>query len=197
MARTSIRWLSVFSFILILCITVIPTGNVRALTDLDAFVEQVKNGQADQLRGIYIPGILAAPVIQQPNGRAGFVSAWQNIVTQFGLASKVGSTGLLAHSYLAGQSFALLETKQEIYLVYGDGRVDAFAVTEILQYQALQPDSTSSTFVDLNTGDTLTYTELFTEVYDRPGQVILQTCISMDDDPSGGRLFVIAKPSLE
>jgi hypothetical protein len=197
MARTSIRWLSIFSLIVILCITILPTGNVRALTDLDVFVEQVENGQADQLRGIYIPGILAAPVIQQPNGRAGFVSSWQNIVTQFGLASKVGSTGLLAHNYLAGRTFALLETEQEIYLVYGDGRVDAFAVTEILQYEALQPDSTSSAFVNIKSGDTLTYTELFKEVYDRPGQVILQTCIIMNNDPSGGRLFVVAKPSFE
>ena len=197
MARTSIRWLSIFSFIVVLCTTLIPTGNVRALTDLDAFVEQVENGQPDQLRGIYIPGILAAPVIQQPSGRAGFVSAWQNIVTQFSLASKVGSTGLLAHNYLAGQSFALLETEQEMYLIYGDGRVDAFTVTEILEYEALQPDSTSSAFVDIKSGDMLTYTQLFKEVYDRPGQVILQTCINMNNDPSGGRLFIVAKPSLE
>ena len=197
MVRTSIRWLSIFSFIVVLCTTLIPTGYVRALTDLDVFVEQVENGQADQLRGIYIPGILAAPVIQQPSGRAGFVSSWQNIVTQFSLASKVGSTGLLAHNYLAGQSFALLETEQEIYLIYGDGRVDLFAVSEILQYQALRPDSTSSAFVDLSSGDTLTYTELFKEVYARPGQLILQTCISMNENPSGGRLFIVAKPALE
>lgn len=197
MVSKPIRWLSIFSFIVILCITAVPAADVHALTDLDVFVEEVKNGQADQLRGIYIPGILAAPIVQQPSGRADFVSPWQNTVTQFSLASKVGSTGLLAHNYLAGQSFALLENGQEFYLVYGDGRVDAFAASEILQYQALEPASTSSTFVDLEDGSTLTHTELFMNIYDRPGQVILQTCISMNDDESGGRLFIIAKPSLE
>lgn len=197
MAPKSVNWLSIFSFIVILCITVIPTGNVHALTGLDVFVEDVKNGQAGELRGIYIPGILAAPVVQQPSGRADFVSPWQDIATQFSLASKVGSTGLLAHNYLAGQSFALLENGQEFFLVYGDGQVAAFAVSEILRYQALEPASTSSVFVDLKDGSTLTHRELFTKVYDRPGQVILQTCITMGDDTSGGRLFVIAKPSFE
>ena len=189
------RWFPIFSFILILCIIAIPTGEVRALTDLDLFVEQVKNGQAEELRGIYIPGILEAPVIQQPSGRADFVSPWENVVTQFSLASKVGSTGLLAHNYLAGQNFSLLEEGQEIYLIYGDGHIAAFVVTEILNYQAVEPNSTSSTFVDLENGSTLTHKELFQKVYDRPGQVILQTCISMNDSASGGRLFIVAKPT--
>jgi len=197
MVSKTVNWFTILSFILILCIAVIPTGNVRALTDLDVFVEQVKNGQADELRGIYVPGLLAASVVQQPSGRADFVSQWQNVATQFRLASKVGSTGLLAHNYLAGQSFASLENGQELYLIYGDGRVAAFAISEILEYQALEPASTSSKFVDLQNGNTLTHVELFRKVYNRPGQVILQTCISMNDDPSGGRLFVIAKPALE
>jgi hypothetical protein len=202
MVSKRIHWLSIFSFIVIVCLTAIPAADVHALTDpavtdLAVFVEQVKNGQADELRGIYISGILAAPIIQQPTEQADFVSPWQNVVTQFSLASRVGSTGLLAHNYLAGQSFVLLENGQEFYLVYGDGRVDAFAVSEILQYRALEPASTSSTFVDLENGSTLTHVELFMNIYDRPGQVILQTCISMNDDPSGGRLFIIAKPSLE
>lgn len=197
MAPKSVNWLSIFSFIVILCISAIPAGNVHALAGLDVFVEDVKNGQTGELRGIYIPGILAAPVVQQPSGKADFVSPWQNVATQFSLASKVGSTGLLAHNYLAGHSFALLEKRQEFYLIYGDGRVAAYVVTEILEYQALEPASTSSAFVDLKDGSTLTHKELFTKVYDRPGQVILQTCITMDDDASGGRLFIIAKPSLE
>jgi hypothetical protein len=194
---TSIRWFSILSFIAILCISIIPTRDVHALTELDMFVEQVKNGQADQLRGIYIPGILSAPVVQQPSARDDFVSPRQNIVTQFSMASKVGSTGLLAHNYLAGKSFALLKGGQEFYLVYGDGRVIHFTVLEVLQYEALEPDSASSTFVDLKSGSALTYSALFLEVYNRPGQVILQTCIEKDNEPSWGRLFVIAEPVLD
>lgn len=197
MAPKSINWLSILSFIAILCMTVIPGREVRALTDLDTFVELVKNGQEGELRGIYIPGILAAPVVQQPNGRPDFVSTWENVATQFSLASKVGSTGLLAHNYLAGRSFALLKPGQELYLIYGNGDVIVYAVSEVLQYQALESDSTSSDFVDLSDGSTLTHKELFTKVYDRPGQVILQTCITMNDNLSGGRLFIIAKPYSE
>lgn len=197
MAAKSINWFSIFSFIVILCLTVVPGGEVRALTDLDTFVDDVKNGQAGELRGLYIPGLLAAPVVQQPPGRVDFVSPWENVVTQFSLASKVGSTGLLAHNYLAGRNFALLKPGQELYLIYGDGQVDVYTVSDVLQYEALVAASTSSDFLDLQDESTLTHKELFMNVYDRPGQVILQTCITMNDDPSGGRLFIIAKPSRE
>ena len=195
MALKSNRWLSIFSFVLMLCLSAIPAGEVRALTELDLFVEQVKNGESDQLRGIYISDILAVPVVQQPSGRPDFVSSWQNTVTQFSLASKVRSTGLLAHNYLTGESFALLNKGQEIYLVYGDGQVDVFVISEILQYEALQPNSLAGVFVGLDDGSRLTHTQLFTKVYDRPGQLILQTCITMNDSSSGGRLFVIAVPA--
>ena len=197
MALKSIRWFSIFSFIVILCMTIIPTGTVHALTDLDMFIEQVKNGQAEELRGIYIPRILAASVVQQPGERNDFVSSWENVVTQFGMASKVESTGLLAHNYLAGKSFALLEDGQEFYLIYGDGRVARFMVSEILEYEALKPASVSSTFVDLKDGSTLTHSELFLKVYDRPGDVILQTCIDKNNNLSWGRLFIIAEPVLD
>jgi len=181
----------------------IPTYGVQALGShspaenlplLSIFVSQVKNGQSDQLRGIYIPEILAAPVVQQPQGNNGFVSPRQNIITQFSLASQFGSTGLLAHNNLAGASFSQLEKDQKIYLIYGDGQISTFVVTEISRYQALRPTSPSSNFIDLNTNDLLKASEVFSNVYDRQGQVIFQTCISNGDEPSWGRLFVIAKP---
>lgn len=195
MVSKPVNWL--FSFIVILCLTMIPARDVRALTDLDVFADHVKNGQAGELRGIYIPGILAARVVQQPSGRPDFVSSWKNIATQFSLASKVGSTGLLAHNYLAGQSFTLLAIGQEFYLIYGDGEIAAYTVSDVLEYQALESGSLTSEFVDLEDGSILTHEELFMKVYDRPGQVILQTCITVNDDASGGRLFVIAKPTLD
>ena len=204
MALKPIRITLASSFIfLILCTILIPTESAQALQSrfhdydlplLNAFVRQVKNGQSDQLRGIYIPEILAAPVVQQPDGNNEFVSTRQNIVTQFGLASKFGSTGLLAHNNLAGVSFSLLEKGQKFYLIYGDGQLSAFIVTEIQRYQALEPNSTSSKFMSLNDNKLLTASELFTKVYNRPGQVILQTCISTGENLGWGRLFVIAEP---
>jgi len=203
MALKSIRSILILSFIVILFSTLIPTGDVQALSShfrtrrlplLDTFVSQVKNGQANELRGVYIPEILASPVVQQPAGNNEFVSNRQNIVTQFGLASQFGSTGLLAHNDLAGEGLSLLREGQKFHLIYGNGQTVALVVTEILNYQALQPTSTSSNFVDLENGGLLTASELFLKIYNRPGQVIFQTCIAAEGNRAWGRLFVIAEP---
>lgn len=203
MALKSIRSILILSFILILFSTLIPAGDVQALSGhfrtrrlplLDTFISQVENGQAEELRGVYIPEILAARVVQQPTGNNEFVSPRQNMVTQFGLASQFGSTGLLAHNELAGESLSLLREGQKFHLIYGNGQTVAFVVTEILNYQALEPTSTSSNFVDLENGGLLTASELFSKIYVRLGQVIFQTCISAEGNRSWGRLFVIAEP---
>ena len=204
MALKPIRSLLTHLFIFfVLFATLLPSHNVQALSGdsrngnfplLNVFVSQVKNGRSDQVRGVYIPEILAAPVVQQPQGDDEFVSPRQNILTQFGLASEFGSTGLLAHNNLAGASFSQLEADQKIYLIYGDGQIETFVVTKILRYQALEPNSTSSKFRDLNNQDSLKASEVFSKVYNRQGQVVFQTCISAGDELSWGRLFVIAEP---
>ena len=203
MTFNRIRIVLLLNFILILCSTLLPTANAYALVDdpsnvalpsLERFVVQLKNGQAEELRGVYISGVLTAGVVGQPVGMDDFVSPWGNTLTQFNLASRLGSTGLLAHNNLAGKTFTSLQTGQEIYLVYGDGHVSTFVVSEILRYQASDPNSTSSSFIDLEEGGLLSASELFVKVYNRPGQLILQTCIAAGDTLSWGRLFVIAKP---
>lgn len=201
MALNSIRSILTLTLTLILFSTFIPTRIVRALSShlpaLATFVSQVENGQADELRGVYVPELFAVRIVQQPTGNNEFVSPRQGILTQFGLASRLGSTGLLAHNYLAGERFVFLEKGQKFYLVYGNGRTSAFVVTEILHYQALEPTSTTSKFVDLENGGLLTASELFSNAYNRPGQVIFQTCISAEGNRSWGRLFVIAEPYSE
>jgi hypothetical protein len=204
MAHTPIRLFLPLVFILTLLTAFVPSGVAQALTDpydeaelpsLDDFIRQVSNGQAGELRGIYIPGILAAPVVQQPAGINEFVSPRHNVVTQFGLTSKVGSTGLLAHNDLAGQTFGLLQKGQELKLVDGSGKISTFIVTEVLRYQAMIPGSTTTRFLDLKSETSITAAALFNRIYNRPGQVILQTCIQADGDSSWGRLFVIAAPA--
>lgn len=199
-----IRFVFLLNIIVVLCCSLLPTTAAYALADdqinvavpgLDSFVEQLKNGQADVLRGSYIPGILAASVVQQPAGMDDFVSVWENTVTQFSLASRLGSTGLLAHNDLAGKTFTSLQNGQKIYLVYGDGRVFTFIVSKILRYQASDPDSSSSSFIDLKEGNILASPALFTKIYNRPEQLIFQTCIDADDTFTWGRLFVIAEPA--
>jgi hypothetical protein len=203
MARKFIRSISALSLIFILFTTLIPMGSVQALGDqfdgnslplLDEFVSQLRNGRAGELRGLYIPDILAAQIVQQPANNNEFVSPRQNTLTQFGLASQFGSTGLLAHNYLAGESFFVLKENQKFYLIYGDGQVSAFVVIEIMRYKALDPTSISSKFVELGNDDAMSASKLFSKVYDRNGTVILQTCIEADENLLWGRLFVIAEP---
>ena len=177
-------------------------GEVQAQTDtellsLDDFVAKVKNGESEILRGIYVPEIFASEVGQQPAGNATFVSPLENILTQFQLASRFGSIGLLAHDYLAGSTFFLLTEGKIFYLIYGDGKTKAFVVTQTLRYRALRPDSPTSKFVDLADGHILTSPKLFRKIYNRPDHVVLQTCIYSDGISSWGRLFVIAKPYTE
>jgi hypothetical protein len=204
MALKSIRSILNVSFLFfVLFTTLVPFDNTHALNNgsaggnsplLDALVSPLKGGPADSVRGIYIPELLTASVVQQPSGDREFISTEENTLTQFGLASKFGSIGLLAHNYLAGASFSQLESGQKFYLIYGDGRMSAFVVTEILRYQALDPNNTSSKFVDLETNRLLSARDLFAKVYKRRGQVIFQTCIAAGQEPSWGRLFIISEP---
>ena len=162
-----------------------------AFTD---FSKSVQNGQKDVLRGIYVTDALALPVIQQPVSNAGYVSSKDGEATQFGMASQFGNIGLLAHNHLAGKSFSQLTIGQEVRLVYGDGRVEYFVITEILKYQALQPTSPYSSFKNLNKDETLTAEQMFKRVYLGDQHVTFQTCIEANGNLSWGRLFVIAIP---
>jgi hypothetical protein len=172
----------------------IESSSSSGTPSLETFIQQVTNGQAEEVRGIYIPEILAARIVQQPDGNSSFISPWENVLTQFSLASKLGSTGLIAHNNLAGKSFALLQPGQVIHLIYGDGHISTFTVSDLLQYQALDPANPSSPFVDLENKNIQSSAQLFTEVYNRPGMLIFQTCIEANQNSEWGRLFVIAEP---
>lgn len=153
------------------------------------------NGKSDVPLELSIDGFKTLPIVQQPHGYSGYVSSIQDYVTDFQTAATFGTVGLLAHNYLAGRYFFQILPGQEIALVYSDQRTEKFVVTEIQQYQALEPDSPFSTFIDLATGKYLTASQLFKKIYrDQSGYLILQTCISTQQSASWGRLFVIAEP---
>ena len=199
MAPKLIRSLSLFASIML----ALPAMRVHAdgpslpgtsLPSLSAFVNTISNGQASDLRGLYVESLLADSVVQQPRNDGTFVSTGQFEVTQFRPANSIGSIGLLAHNFLAGAVFNQLSQGQLIYLVYGDGHVAAYAVTQFLRYQALDPESPYSDFVDLNDNVLMSATALFNSAYGRPGDLVLQTCIDANGDPSWGRLFIVAEP---
>jgi hypothetical protein len=166
------------------------------LPDYKSFIETVQNGEKGVLRGVYVPGVFALPIVQQPAGHPGYVSLNNNEITQFRMASEVGNIGLLAHNYLSGTLFVNLKPGDEVRLVYGDGAVEYFVVEEILQYQALQPFSPTSDFRDLATETTISVEELFRRVYRGERHVTFQTCIEAYGNSSWGRLFIVAKPKL-
>ena len=161
------------------------------------FSRSVQNGDANVLRGVYASNVMALPVVQQPSGNAGYVSNNLGEITQFRMATQFGNIGLLAHNHLSGKSFSQLAVGQEIRLVYGDGHVEYFIVTEVLRYQALQPTSPYSSFKNLDKDETLSAEDMFKRVYFGDRHVTFQTCIEKDGELSWGRLFVIAVPKSE
>jgi len=178
-------------------ISTLAMGNNTTLPSFADFSKTVQNGQSDVLRGVYVPNVLALPIVQQPSGNAGYVSNNDGEATQFRMASQFGNVGLLAHNHLAGKSFSGLTVGEEIRLVYGDGRVEYFVVKEVLKYQALQPNSPYSSFKNLDKDETLTAEQMFKRVYFGDRHVTFQTCINAEGNLSWGRLFVIAIPREE
>ncbi len=164
-----------------------------AYGSLEGFIASVANGQGGQVVGVYVPGLFAMPVVQQPSGQPEYVDRDSDILTEFSLPKKYGSTGLLAHNYLGGSYFALLKANQDVLLVYGDGHMEQYRVSHIDSFQALKPNSPFSNFVDIAdpSHTILTSGELFSRMYTSQ-QLVFQTCIEAFGEPSWGRLFITA-----
>ena len=111
-------------FIVILMIAVFPviqvnadnTGEQSVFPSLAEFSRAVNSSYPDQLTGVYVKDEFAFPVLQQPSGQPGFVSTAAETVTQFALANRYGTIGLLAHNYLAGANFSQLTIGEKISL---------------------------------------------------------------------------------
>jgi len=195
--RTSLNTTLLLAIFTCLFFNPIPAqalGNSNSLPDFAQFSASVQNNQPDVLRGVYVPDVLALPIVQQPAGNAGYVSFNDGEITQFGMAAQFGNVGLLAHNNLSGKLFSQLAVGQNVRLVYGDGRVEYFVITQILSFQALEPTSPYSSFLDLTTNDNLSAEQLFKKVYRGDRHVTFQTCIEGPGSLSWGRLFVIAEP---
>lgn len=162
---------------------------------LQAFVEEVYTGQPNVLTGVFVDGDFAMDIVQQPSNQPGYISPEEEKITEFRLAKEYGTIGLMAHNYLAGKAFFQLEAGQAIYLVYGDGEVEAFTIAEVKRYKALSPNSPYSEFVDLeNKNVQVSAEDLFYQVYGQDGTLIMQTCIENEGISTWGRLFIIAIP---
>jgi hypothetical protein len=115
-----------------------------------------------------------------------YVSTADDTVTRSAWASAYGAFGFLAHNHLAGRYIDDLELGDIIMVTSADGAHE-FEVVEIKQYRV-----DGDYYIDLETEERLTNQGVIDEVY-RAGHVYLQTCIAWGNNPSWGRLFVIAK----
>ena len=188
-------FLAIFASLFLNPISALAMGN--AVPNFTDFSKTVQNGDKNALRGVYVADVMALPVVQQPSGNAGYVSNTDGEATQFRMATQFGNVGLLAHNHLSGKNFSQLTVGQEVRLIYGDGKVEYFVITEVLRYQALQPNSPYSSFSNLDKKETLAAEQMFKRVYFGDRHVTFQTCIEKDGELSWGRLFVIAIPKGE
>jgi len=161
---------------------------------LDRFVDSVRDGQSGLVRGVYVPGVLALRVVQQPAGNPNYVSLAPGIATQYAAAGNYGVTGLLADDASAGVLYYSLASGQAVSLVFGDGRVLSYRVSAIYRYRALSPSDPYSDFVDVDSGEQVTAVQLFGRIYAGGNHITFQTCLAQDGLLNWGRLFVIATP---
>lgn len=165
------------------------------LPSLEAFIASLPGASPQQAVGLYLPGRLAAPIVEQPADDPGWVSPQPNRLTHFRLADNFYVLGLLGHNTLAGAAFFDLQTGDIFFVVYGDGTPKPFIVTEIQKYQALSPASPLSDFIDLQTGLQFSANEVFNRTYGvAKNGLVLQTCIAKGNLSTWGRLFIIARP---
>jgi hypothetical protein len=193
-ARSTSLLLAIFLSLFYSPITTRALENATALPTFGDFSKSVQNGDAKVLRGVYVTDVLAQPIVQQPAGNAGYISSTDGIITQFRMAAQYGNIGLLAHNHLSGKLFSQLAVGQEVRLVYGDGKIETFVISEIQRYQALQPTSPYSSFRNLDKDETLTAEKMFKRVYFGDRHITFQTCIASGNIASWGRLFIIATP---
>ena len=151
----------------------------------------------ENVSGVYLGDNRYLRVVQQPNGRPEFVSGVSGVATSFQLASRYGTIGLIAHNYLGGRFFLDVKEGDNIHVLDGYGRSRCYRVMRIRQFQALEPRSPRSRFIDLDTHQTASASEVFREIYTGEHHLVLQTCIEKGQIKEWGRQFVIAEPVME
>jgi hypothetical protein len=170
-------------------------SSAASLPSLGEFTQQVSDGQGDQVRGIYVPSVMALRVVPQPPGDPGFISAEDGTATLFQTASFFGVTGLLAHNFLSGRDFFRLNSGQEINVIYGDGRVRHYRVSQIDDFQRLSINDLRSNFMELSSDLQKTADQVFANFYQGSPHLTLQTCIERDGEWSWGVRFIKADPT--
>jgi len=155
---------------------------------------KVSKRPIENVSGVYFGKNRFLRVVDQPAGRPEFVSDISNTATKFQLADKYGNIGLVAHNYLGGRLFHDVNLGDDIHVMDGFGRTRIYQVKELLEYQAINPRSTRSNFIDLKTNQFCSAGDVFKRVYKGKHHLVLQTCIKKGSNEEWGRKFIIAYP---
>jgi hypothetical protein len=164
------------------------------LPQLDDFIQEVADGIVGGPRGLYVKGMMALRIVQQPNGDPKYVSQDSNTATQFYRAGLFGTIGLLAHNFLAGKNFLNLQPGQDLILIYGNGKIEHFQVSEIADYQRLTLADIHSDFLDVDTQVRSSADQVFSKYYEVGHVLTLQTCLARYEVSDWGVRFITALP---
>lgn len=172
----------------------ISSQQVDQLPALNHFIQNVADGQAEALRGVYVAGVMALRIVQQPDGDVAFISEEEGSATLFQSAAMYGVVGLLAHNFLSGELFHHLTMEQEVTLIYGDGSLESYRVSRIADFERLTVSDLQSDFRSLADDQVLTVEDVFFDFYSGEPHLTLQTCIEKDGLWNWGVRFIVAEP---
>lgn len=151
----------------------------------------------EDVKGLYLGNNHFIRVVPQPEGNPEYVSTLSGVATRFQLPTQFGNIGLIAHNYLSGKHFLELKPGDSLYIMDGFKRRKRYVVKSIHRYQALQPQSPHSHFIDLDTQELSTASDVFKRMYTGSHRVVLQTCIEKGNIKEWGRYFVVAESAPE
>jgi hypothetical protein len=175
--------------------TFLPPVKPPYFNNILQFANAVANGQADDVRGVFVKDLITMPVVSQPQDDNNWVSSNDNEITLFRAAIEHGTIGLLAHNTRGGRDFNELKSGATITLVMGDKTTKKYRITKEESFQALAPLDPAGDFIDLSNGAQVTAGDVFTRLYAGGYPVVLQTCIEKGGNSEWGRLFLIAEPA--
>jgi hypothetical protein len=171
--------------------------SVRSLTDFfkQTFHKIFASKQAATgINAIFLGDDHILHVIEQPVGRPEYISTVTGTVTNFQLAAQYGNIGLIAHNNLGGRYFNDLRIGDRVYTMNGYQGSQAYEVSEILHFRAINPKRSNTDFIDLDSNEHYSANDVFQRVYTGSHHLVLQTCIERNADTNWGRLFVLAEP---
>lgn len=162
--------------------------------DLGELIARVTNGNADQVVGSYIPDLLAAEVLQQPEDQPDWISPDAGTLTQYRAASQLGNLGLLASKDSAAALFDQMAAGLPVTIIQGDGSLREYSIAGILTFQAIDPTDPNSDYLIQPVGVHVPYSELLNCIYGGEEHLVFESTIDKPDVPNWGKLFVVAFP---